>query len=231
MDNPAATPRSAPPTTQPSQTVPAVSSPSNGAPTDSQAPPTPPDGDQPVGSDAGGAAPASQPPATATTIVSSRPTTEDVALLAFAQSFELTARDLYQTAITAGAGGDYAHVFATVMENHEEYGNVIAGLIGTDAPQRRDDAMYDQFVSGFDNSDTTAVAKAGYDLESTAVATHSELIGQLTAVDGATTLAALLVIESRHCTVLAHIAGNGDDMAALIDNTATALRPTAPAEG
>jgi hypothetical protein len=193
--------------------------------------PTPP---EPEGGETEGSEPASgvtpsTVAATTTSVAPARPTPEDVALLAFAQSFELTARDLYQAAIDAGAAGDYETVFTTLMENHEEYGNVIAGLIGTDAPQQRDDAIFDQFVAGFDSDDTAAVAQAGYDLESTAVATHNELIGQLTGIDGATMLASLLVTESRHSTVLAHIAGNGDDLAALIENTATAL-PTAPAE-
>ena len=231
MDHPAASPRSMPPTTIPTDGGIAGTSPPDGESSESQPPATPPEDQDPAGSEPeSGGAPASDPAATTTTVVSSRPTAEDVAVLAFAQSFELTARDLYQTAIAAGAGGEYADVFSTMMENHEEYGNVIAGIIGTDAPQRRDDAIYDQFVAGFGGIDTTAVAEAAYELESIAVATHNELIGQLTGVDGATTLAAVLMIESRHCTVLAHIAGNGDDMAALIENTATALS-TAAAEG
>ena len=47
---------------------------------------------------------------------------------------------------------------------------------------------------------------------------------------GATALAALLVVEARHCTVLAHLAGMGDDMAALLENTASPL-PVGSAEG
>ena len=158
-----------------------------------------------------------------TTAAPSRPTSDDVELLAFAQSFELTARDLYQSAIDGGSVGAHAEVFTTIMENHEEYGNVIAGILGVDAPQRRDDAIYEQFLAGFNARLPESVAQAGYDLESTAVATHTDLIGQLVGVDGATTLAALLVVESRHCTVLAHLAGKGDDMAALLENTADPL--------
>lgn len=209
MDNPAATPRSAPPTTLPDQSGPDGSSPR----TDD--------------TDADGTQSAGPPP---TTALLPRPSGEDIELLAFAQSFELTARDLYQTAIGAGAGGDHAAVFTTLMENHEEYGNVIAGIIGTDAPQQRDDAIYDQFVDGFDSSDTAAVAEAGYDLESIAVATHIDLVGQLTGLDGSTVLAALLVVEARHCTVLAHIAGRGEDMDAVLENMATALSPSTSAE-
>ena len=212
MDNPEAAPRSAPPT-EPPATESAGSEPAASAP----------GGSEPVGS---------EPAATTTTVPPSRPTADDIPLLAFAQSFELTLRDLYDEAIGAGvADGNAGPVFNTLRENHEEYGNVIAGIIGTDAPQRRDDAIFDQFVSGFRNADVGDVAAAAYDVESTAVATHNELIGQLTGVDAAATLAALLVIESRHCTVLAHLAGNGDDMAALIENSATALPSTAPAEG
>ena len=132
-------------------------------------------------------------------------------------------------AIEGGGAGDYGDVFTTLMENHEEYGNVLAGILGVEAPQRRDDAIFDQFADGFGESDPGAVAQACYDFESTAVATHNELIGQLAGLDGATTLAALLIVESRHCTVLAHLAGHGDDLAALLENHATPL--PMPAEG
>jgi len=232
VDNPAAAPRSAPPSeppvTDPAATVPAGTQPDLTEPLSSAPAGTEPAGSAPAGSEPAG----TEPAATTTTVPPSRPTADDIPLLAFAQSFELTLRDLYDEAIGAGvAEGDAGPVFSTLRENHEEYGNVLAGIIGTDAPQRRDDAIFDQFVSGFQNADVVGVASAAYDVESTAVATHNELIGQLTGVDAAATLAALLVIESRHCTVLAHLAGNGEDMAALIENAATALPATAPAEG
>ena len=223
MDNPAAAPRSVPPPDEPGPDA-----------TDDNAA----NADESGANETGGSEPGpigasgtgSEPAASATSVSPSRPSAEDVGLLAFAQSFELTARDLYETAIAAGAAGNHADVFTTLMENHEEYGNVLAGIIGVDAPQERDNAIFDQFVVGFDSSDTVAVAEAAYELESTAVATHTELIGQLVGLDGATTLAAFVMVESRHCTVLAHLAGRGDDMAALIENTATAL-PSAPVEG
>jgi hypothetical protein len=226
VDNPAAAPRSVPPPDEPGPDATddnaANADGSGGNETGGSEPgPIGASGNEPTGS---------EPAASTTSAAPSRPSAEDVGLLAFAQSFELTARDLYETAIAAGAAGDHADVFTTLMENHEEYGNVLAGIIGVDAPQRRDDAIFEQFVVGFDRSETVAVAEAAYEFESTAVATHTELIGQLVGLDGATTLAALLMVESRHCTVLAHIAGRGDDMAALIENTATAL-PSAPVEG
>ena len=88
VDNPTAAPRSVPPASEPDANAPA---------------------DTHAGSEPGrhAAAPASrrarEPAATTTTVPPSRPTAEDVALLAFAQSFELTARDLYQAAIDGGS--------------------------------------------------------------------------------------------------------------------------------
>ena len=215
MDNPTAAPRSVPPSNEPD-----AGAPDDTATAGSEPGPIMPGTSEPSGS---------QPAATTTTEPPSRPTPEDVALLAFAQSFELTARDLYQAAIDGGAAAGFADVFSALMENHEEYGNVIAGIIGVEAPQRRDDAIYDQFFAGFNARLPEAVAQAGYELESTAVATHTDLIGQLVGLDGASTLAALLVVESRHCTVLAHLAGNGDDMAALLENTASPLQTSSAA--
>lgn len=227
VDNPTAAPRSGPPPSEPDAS----------APGDTTAEPT---ADTTAGSEPGPIVPGDSEsadstadtstgsePAAATTLPPSRPTPDDVPLLAFAQSFELTARDLYQSAIDGGSAGSFADVFTTLAENHEEYGNVIAGILGTDAPQRRDDAIFEQYQAGFGARLPEAVARAGYEFESTAVATHTDLIGQLVGIDGASTLAALLVVESRHCTVLAHLAGQGDDMAALLENSASPLPVTA----
>ena len=60
-----------------------------------------------------------------------------------------------------------------------------------------------------------------------AVATHTELIGQLEGIDGAKTIAAVLIMEARMCTVLADLAGEGDDLTALFDNNASALAVSA----
>ncbi len=56
-------------------------------------------------------------------------------------------------------------------------------------------------------ADVGAVAEAGSDLESSAVATHIELLRQLEGIDGAKTVASILVVEARSSTVLADLAG------------------------
>lgn len=209
VDHRTAAPQSAPPTSEPASGSTPVSSP---LPSGSEASP------------GSGAPTTTAPPA--------RPTAADIELLAFAQQFELTARDLYDAALAAGVGeGDNGHVYATVRENHEEYASAISAQLGVEAPQRRDDALYEQLLAGFDTDDAAAVATAAYELESVAVATHLDLLGRVQGIDSATTVSAILLVESRHCTVLADLGGKGTDLAAMLQNTATSMAPasTTPA--
>lgn len=149
-----------------------------------------------------------------------RPTSADTALLAGLQGLELAARDLYQEAIDAGAD-DGAGVLATLRSNHEGYANRISGLIGGAAPQARNDLVFDQFSADFDTADVEAVAAAGYDLESGAVATYLDALGALEGTEGASVAASILIVESRHAAVLADLGGQGDDLDAVLTTTAT----------
>ena len=96
-----------------------------------------------------------------------------------------------------------------------EYANRLAGILGVDAQQHRDDALFDELVGGFEGGDASAVATAGRELEATAVATHSDLIGRLEGIDGIAAVASFVVVEARHGAVLADVAGDGDDLDAL----------------
>jgi hypothetical protein len=185
----------------------------------STAPPTSP---PPTSEAAGGSAPEDG----STTTAPRRPTSDDIPLLSFAQSFELTCRDLYQAALDADlASSDLAGVFTTVRDNHDEYANRLSAILGVDASRARDNELYDELVGDFESSDPATVASAGVDLEATAVATHADLIGRLAGTEGAAALASFLVIEARHGTVLADIAGDGDDLDALLVAEAEPLQP------
>jgi Ferritin-like domain len=151
-----------------------------------------------------------------------RPTDADTEVLAALQGLELAARDLYQTALDAGAS-DEAGVLSTLRANHEGYANGISGLIGGAAPQTADDAVFAQFEADFDTSDLVAVADAGYEFESSVVATHLEALGRIEGIDGAALVASILIVESRQCAVLADIGGHGDDLDALLVNDAAPL--------
>jgi Ferritin-like domain len=157
-----------------------------------------------------------------------RPTGADIELLGFAQSFELTARDLYQAALDGGlADEELADVFTTLRDNHAEYANRLSGILGVDAQQQRDDALFDELVGGFEGGDVAEVATAGRGLEATAVATHSDLLGRLEGIDGIAAIASFVVVEARHGAALADVAGDGDDLDALFRDDAEPLEAPA----
>jgi hypothetical protein len=144
---------------------------------------------------------------------------EDRELLKLAMGLELAARDLYDLAATAGA--DPA-VTRAMREQHESYAQAIAGTTGGSARQRND-TVYNQFRSGFASASTTAVAKVAYDLESAAVATHTELLGLLSEASSARLVASIISVEARHCAVLADLAGLGGNLDALLVNSAAPI--------
>ena len=145
----------------------------------------------------------------------------DLALLRFVQTLELAASDLYAAAVAAGADDP---VFGVLVDQHKAYAEGIAGFVGEPANIRNEE-LYGELESAFAVSDRTAVATAGYDLESAAVATHLEVLAQLENVDGAKLVASMLAMEARHCVVLADMSGRGDDLDVLLVNTADPLLP------
>jgi Ferritin-like domain len=161
-------------------------------------------------------------PATTTTLPPKRPTESDIGLLNFAESIELTARDLYQAAIEAGVKDDLVNV---LVANHRGYADILKGILGTDSRGEAAAGLHDQLQSGFQVTDVKALTEAAYDLESTLVATHIDLLSQLEGTDGARTIASILIVEARQAAVLADAAGKSGDFDALFDNTATALTP------
>jgi hypothetical protein len=146
---------------------------------------------------------------------------DDLALLASVQSLELSARDLYAAATAAGADDP---VFGVLADQHQAYAQGIAAFTGVSA-DTRDDVLYDELEPAFAVPDQIAVAMAGYDLESAAVATHTELLGRLASGDAAEVIASVLAMEARHCAVLADLSGRGDDLDALLVNTAEPILP------
>ena len=108
--------------------------------------------------------------------------------------------------------------------NHQAAADALSALIGTAAPADGRRRAVRAVGRAVPTSDLTAVATAGYELENTLVATHTELVGQLEGIDGAKTIAAVLIMEARMCTVLADLSGQRRRLRrALFDNNASAL--------
>jgi hypothetical protein len=147
-------------------------------------------------------------------------TESDAALLAHAMTIELAGRDLYRLAVDAGADPAVLEVLAT---QHASYGQSIAGLAGMSA-NRRNDELFDSLAGDFDSSDVADVAAVAYDLESTLVVTHSELLALIQDVAAAKLIASILAVESRHAIVLADLAGR-TDVESLLEIAATPILP------
>jgi hypothetical protein len=151
------------------------------------------------------------------------PTPTDTVLLRQAQELELTAGDLYQLALDAGADDGFG-VFATVRANHGAYAEAIAGATGVPA-RGRNDEVFDSLQARFDTSDVAAVAEAGRELEDIAVATHTALLGQYESVSALNLTGSILVVEARQATVLGDI--EGDELEGLLEADGEAVEITA----
>lgn len=163
-------------------------------------------------------------PTTTTTAPAKRPSTDDVTLLGFAQSVELAARDLYDVALgTSGFDADQRAVIATIRESHDAYAASLSAILGRLAPQTPNPVV-DSLSSSF-AGETSTVLAAAYTLESTAVATHTDILGKLQGTDGATLIASILIVEARHGTVLAYLNGKTELDDLLVNDEADALTP------
>jgi hypothetical protein len=161
--------------------------------------------------------------AATTTAPPQRPTADDTTLLTFSQGIELAIRDLYDVALGVKFDDVTRAVVATIRQSHESYATTLGGLLGRAGTQTRD-PIYDQLKGSF-GGDASAVLDAAYSLESTAVATHTEILGQLRGTAGAGLLASILIVEARHGTVLASLNKKTslDDL--LVTTEADALTP------
>lgn len=163
-------------------------------------------------------------PTTTTTAPAKRPSTDDVTLLGFAQSVELAARDLYDVALgTSGFDAEQRAVIATIRESHDAYAASLSAILGRLAPQTPNPVV-DSLSSSFAGERSTVLA-AAYTLESTAVATHTDILGKLQGTDGATLIASILIVEARHGTVLAYLNGKTELDDLLVNDEADALTP------
>jgi Ferritin-like domain len=165
-------------------------------------------------------------PAPTTTAPPKRPQGEDVELLGFAQSVELAAAQLYHMVLSANMLGETTTAIVTAVEqSHTSFGQALNALLGRQAPGVASADLITAMTEGFSGNQASFLAAAG-ELEDTLVATHSELISQIAGVDGAELIASILVVEARHASVFADLAGE-TDLDALFLSDAQALTPGA----
>jgi hypothetical protein len=158
--------------------------------------------------------------------VTTPPSTADVALLAFANAAEWAARDLFAVAAALPAfSAEEQAVLVGFHDHHRAAAQALGGLIGADAPNVREDAVYNAFRSRLSGSDKGAILDALRELENTLVATHTSLVGTLDGTAGSSLVASIITIQARHAASLALLAGRSLDDALV--NEAVALAPGA----
>lgn len=161
--------------------------------------------------------------ATTTTAPPLRPTTADAEMLGQLQSLELTATALYTEAVNVGGWSDEQAALVTfILEAHRAYGQSLSGLLGRDAPGRRNDELFDAWRDDFTGAADQVLA-AAYDLESALVATHTEVLASLEGTNGAARISSMLINEARFCTALADLNGSTDNSELLVDEEADSL--------
>lgn len=167
--------------------------------------------------------PASTEAATTTTAPPQRPTADDVTLLSFAQQVEATAVALYNEALkVAGWSDQQALVVTFIRDAHLAYAQSLSGFLGRVAPNTISQEVFDAQKDGFSGAIDVVLASAAA-LESTAVATHGDVIAGLVGTDGASLIASIQMNEARYCTVLADLAGETDPAVLLVDEEAASL--------
>ena len=160
---------------------------------------------------------------TTTTVAPQRPTPEDITLLSFAQQVEATAVALYNEALkVVGWTDEQAVVITFIRDAHLAYAQSLSGLLGRDAPNSISQEVFDANQAAFSGSVDEVLASAAA-LESTAVATHGDVIAKLVGTDGGSLIASIQINEARYCTVLADIAGETDPTVLLVDEEAASL--------
>jgi len=166
------------------------------------------------------------PDQTTTTAPPKRPSDDDLTLLRFAQTAELAAKSLYDTALGGELGEATTAVLTHIRDAHQAFAQALSAEIGKTAPGEPDAGILEASTDAFGGGQSSAVA-AGFDLENVLVATHIDVIGLLTGVDGSRLIGSIITAEARHALVLGDLAG-ATELDALLVNDATAL---APAEG
>jgi hypothetical protein len=154
------------------------------------------------------------------------PSTADVALLAFANGAEWAARDLFAVAAGLPAFSDEEKaVLVGFHDHHRAAAQALAGLIGSDAPNVREDAVYNAFRSRLSGSDKGTIYDALRELENTLVSTHTSLVGTLDGTAASGLVASIITTQARHAATLALVAGRSLNDALV--NEAVALVPGA----
>lgn len=146
---------------------------------------------------------------TTTTAPPQQPTTDDLELLAFAQTLELAAVEAYGVAAGKGVLSEaVASVALTFQSHHRDHAEAHAAIIGPKAPGFANESVLAAFGPALRAArDEKAILEVAFELETVAASTYLLALGVLEGTNAASAAAAILPVESRHAAVLGEVLG------------------------
>lgn len=144
----------------------------------------------------------------------------DIKLLAFAQTLELTTRDVYVNVVgRKSLGDDERALLEQFHAHHVAYEQTLNGLLSKNAANKRDEVIYESFVAKL--SEAQNIWSALLEIENTMIASHNKAIETIESAKVAALLASMITVEARHAAILA--SQTTTNLSAALDNNTTAL--------
>jgi len=144
----------------------------------------------------------------------------DTKLLAFAQTLELTTRDIYAVVLTRKSlSDDESALLEQFHSHHVAYEQALNGLLSKNAANKRDEAIYASFSAKVSEAQNIWVALL--EIENIIVASHTKAIETIESAKIAALIASIITVEARHAAILA--SQTTTNISTALDNNTSAL--------
>ena len=144
----------------------------------------------------------------------------DTKLLAFAQTLELTTRDIYAVVLTRKSlSDDESALLEQFHSHHVAYEQALNGLLSKNAANKRDEAIYASFSAKVSEAQNIWVALL--EIENIMIASHTKAIETIESAKIAALIASIITVEARHAAILA--SQTTTNISTALDNNTSAL--------
>ena len=144
----------------------------------------------------------------------------DTKLLAFAQTLELTTRDIYAAVLTRKSlSDDESALLEQFHAHHVAYEQTLNGLLSKNALNKRDEAIYEGFNAKLSEAQNIWVALL--EIENIMIASHTKAIETIESAKVAALVASIITVEARHAAILA--SQTTTNISTALDNNTSAL--------
>ena len=144
----------------------------------------------------------------------------DTKLLAFAQTLELTTRDIYAAVLTRKTlSDDESALLEQFHAHHVAYEQTLNGLLSKNALNKRDEAIYESFNAKLSEAQNIWVALL--EIENIMIASHTKAIETIESAKVAALVASIITVEARHAAILA--SQTTTNISTALDNNTSAL--------